>query len=709
MLNKKISKVLFFITLLIIFIGIVSATDFESINNTDTTQRITEKSADTTQTINEVNDNVISNNNQGLKKEINKKEDKTAVTNNEQTYTYIKLNNIKEVSYGDYAYISGYYYYGNDIPLTYTPMTININGQKYTAKTDNKGFFSYNHITDKVFKNTATVSYHGNSKFKAASATKTFNVKITNPIYTYITLNTIQEVNNGQYTTISGHYYYGKDLPLTQTTMKLIINDKTYSAKTDNKGYFTYNYKTNKDGSNTVKVSYPGNTNFKSATATKTFNVKSVGPQYTYIKLNNVEEVAYNGYTTISGHYYYGNNIPLTLTTMRLNINGKQTTTKTDDQGYFTYSYKTERVGKNTVTVSYPGNKNFKAATATKTFNVKITIPIYTYIKLNKINDVEFDGYTQISGYYYYGNDIPLTYTPITLNANGDKFTTKTDNNGYFSAYYAPDKVEKITLTASYPGNKNFKAATGTKTFNVIITSPINTYIYLYDIENVDYGDYTTIDGYYCYGNDVPLTQTTMTININGQKFYTKTDNDGYFRYDYKTNKAGTNTVTVSYPGNKNFQSSSYTKTFEVNDPYYTIEINTNLRSTFKKVGNSNFIAWYQTYTNEYNKGVTLIVLDPDANLDDPSEFLIMDATFYFKNNNNGNIISRSYDFGNGVRTEHDLISGYTPYKVVARYRETTSYEKYLQRNGYWFNPQTMEWYDPNSYTTTGTEYIFDT
>ena len=166
--------------------------------------------------------------------------------------------------------------------------------------------------------------------------------------------------------------------------MRLNINGQTYTTKTDNNGYFTYNYKTNKAGTNTITASYPGNTNFQSATNTKTFNVKSVGPQYTYITLNNIPQVAYDEYVTISGHYYYGNNIPLTYTPMAININGYKYTAKTDKQGYFSLGYWTEKIGTNRVTVSYHGNANFKAATATKTFNVKITSPIYTYIDMYK-------------------------------------------------------------------------------------------------------------------------------------------------------------------------------------------------------------------------------------------------------------------------------------------------------------------------------------
>ena len=709
----------------------------------------------------------------------------------EPQYTYVTLNNIQEVAYGGYTTISGYYYYGNSIPLTATTMRLNINGKQVTAKTDKQGYFTYSYKTERVGKNTVTVSYPGNTNFKSATATKTFNVKITSPIYTYISLNSIKEVTNGQTTTISGYYYYGNNIPLIQTTMRLNINGKTYTAKTNDKGYFTYTYKTTKDGSNTVTVSYPGNTNFKSATATKTFNVKSVGPQYTYIKLENIADVSYDERVYIRGYYYYGNDIPLTYTPMTINFNGEKYTVKTDSNGYFSYYDWAEKIGKNTVTVSYHGNSNFKAATATKTFNVKITSPIYTYVSLNDVKDVTQGEYTTISGHYYYGYGMPLTQTTMRININGQTYTAKTDNNGYFSysykttkdgsnsvtvsypgntnfqkaststtfnvkslgpqttyivldniddvsyydsmyisghyyygnnipltytsmkitingelydtvetdnkgyfsCYYLPEKVFKNTVTVSYQGNNNFKSASTTKTFNVKITSPISTYIYLYDVDDVDYGDYTTVSGFYYYGNYMPLAQTSLRITINGETYSVKTDNDGYFTYNYKTKKSGTNTVTVSYPGNTNFKSASSSDTFKVSEQTFTIELSTPNNSHSKKyVGHDLFEAWYQTYDGQWYAGVNILVTDTYADYGEPPNYMFTDATFYFKNSA-GNIISRTYDYGNGIWMSHDLISGYTPYKVVATYRKMTQQEKNYWNNGYQWDPSEDEWY----------------
>ena len=408
------------------------------------------------------------------KKDIVKSNDKnlkesnsTSSTSGKKT-TYIILDIIRDVELGNTTTISGRYYYDVLKPLTYTPMTLNINGEKYTVKTDKNGYFTYNYTTDTPGKNTVTVSYHGNDKFKAASATQTFNVKTNEPQYTYIILDIIRDVELGETTAISGHYYYGLLKPLTYTPMTLNINSEKYTVKTDKNGYFTYNYTTNKAGSNIVTVSYHGNQNFKAATATQTFNVKSTGPQYTYIKLNNIKEVECGNYTTISGYYYYGNDIPLTYTPMSININGEKFTAKTDNNGYFTYNYKTDTPGINMVTVSYHGNSKFKAASATKTFNVKSSEPQYTYIILNSIPEVTCGDYTTISGHYYYSLLKPLTYTPMSLKINGVTYTAKTDNNGYFTYNYKTNKAGSNNVTVSYHGNSNFKAASATKTFKVL-------------------------------------------------------------------------------------------------------------------------------------------------------------------------------------------------------------------------------------------------
>jgi len=877
MVNKNIKKLLLFITLCILLIGIVSATDVESNDTTDVTPTISEKTTDTVDTISEVKENVINDNNkEEIKKDTktepvkaaSQKQTKISIdyvpdisvdesvfvmgtftdaNNNPLRYTHLKLdvngdsyytetdddgfyigeyfattagtktitvswagntnyaassakrtfyvegqyptkivlNSIKDVNLGDTVTISGYYYYDQNKPLKQTTMTLNINGAKYYAKTDNNGYFTYNYKTTKTGTNTITAFYAGNIRFKEATSSKTFNVKSVGPQYTYITLNNIKEVKLGEYTTISGYYYYDQAKPLRQTTMTLNINGAKYYAKTNSNGYFTYNYKTTKTGTNTLTVSYPGNTNFKAATTTKTFNVKNIGPEYTYITLNSIKNVKVGETTTISGYYYYDQAKPLRQTTMTLNINGAKYYAKTNSNGYFTYNYKTIKAGTNNVTVSYPGNTNFKAASTTKTFNVAIvntstylygisskeygdTVYLEGYLKdanynalkgtgvfLN-INGKNYVARTDSYGYFYYNykvntvgyntvtatfngtknyakssdfssfyvspketylyvnnissatigesvsisgrytdNDYnPLKATTITININGNKYYAKTDNYGYYSLNYNPQKGGTNNVTVSYPGNERYSGASDNTTFYVY---KISTILSLNSISNIIIGDIAQISGRYTDENYNPLKSTAITININGNTYYARTDNYGYYSYNYKTNTLGTNYVEVSYPGNDKYYGDSDSTSFTVTKETYTVELYTypllnGFAQTQVQVGKDRFDTWYQTYEGQYDKGVHVEVIGYDENTDTYSapHVFIMDATFYFKDSN-GYIYSDGYsiDYGYQEYLGHKLVSGYTPYKVLVTYRKITSHEQYLLDNGYHYDRNT--------------------
>jgi len=686
MINKNIKILLLFITLCILLIGIVSATDVES-NTTEQTHTISEKITKTTDTVSEVKENVINDNKEYIKKDYYNEDVKTS----SPTATKISIDPVPNVSVDDSVLISGTFTDVNNNPLRYTHLKVDVNGEAYYSQTDNYGDYFGEYLATTPGTKTITVSWAGNTRYAATNTKRTFNVDGQYP--TRIVINNIKEVNQGETVTISGNYYYDQSKPLRLTTMIININGAKYYAKTNDNGYFSYSYKTNKAGTNTVTVSYPGNTRFKGATSTKTFNVKSTGPQYTYITLNNLKEVNMNEITTISGYYYYDQSKPLRQTAMTININGNKYYSRTNDNGYFSFNYKTNKAGTNTVTVSYPGNTRFKGATITKTFNVKSTGPQYTYINLNNINDVSYENYVIISGHYYYGNNNPLRYTGMKININGEIYYSKTDNNGYFSYSYQTEKIGKNTVTISYNGNSKFLGASTTKSFNVITTTPIETYITLLDIPHVKKGEYTTISGYYEYGIGYPLSQTTLTLNINGQKIYTKTNNEGYFNYKFKPTKLGRNTVTASYSGNDKFKGTSTTESFTVYNLELYVERYTRGDMTNYRVGNDYFRTWYQTFDAQNNKGVYVECYPIDIqDMGDPSNNLIMDTQFVFIDSD-GYTYTDSFEDGYGNAMYHYLVSGYTPYKVLVAYRKMTDHEKYLWINGYGYNPFTGKWY----------------
>ena len=69
-------------------------------------------------------------------------------------------------------------------------------------------------------------------------------------------------------------------------------------------------------------------------------------------------------------------------------------------------------------------------------------------------------------------------------------------------------------------------------------------------ITNVDYGTNVTITGYFKDSDEKAIKNSNVKIFINGQKYYAKTDNTGKYILSVKTNKVGTNNVTIGYSGN---------------------------------------------------------------------------------------------------------------------------------------------------------------
>jgi len=675
MISNNTKKLLLFITLLIFLIGIVSATD-ESKCPSTIDDTIAQQTTDSVNTASEIKEDVISNN---KKKIDDTNTEKNIKTSTNKIKTKVLIEPIPDVSVDELVLVFGTLTDINNKQLKDSEVRLNINGDNYYTDTDDYGDFFGEYFASTLGTKTVTVSYAGNNKYEPTSTKITFNVK--GQATTYLELNDIKEVNNGQTTTISGQYYYGNFNPLPNTTLKININGKTYTTKTDKQGHYTYNHKTNKDGTNTVTVLYPGNKNYKAASTSKTFNVKSTGPKNTYLTLNNIKDVAYGESITISGKYYYGNNISLPNTTLKININGKTYTTKTDKQGHYTYNHKTNKVGKNTITVTYPGNKNYKKATNTQTFNVKITSPIPTYITLNSVKEVNNGQTTTISGQYYYSNNIPLPNTTLKININGKTYTTKTDKQGHYTYNHKTNKDGTNIVTVSYSGNKNYKKASTSTSFNVKSVGPKNTYITLNYIDDTTLNDYVTISGYYYHSNNVPLPNTSLKLNINGKTYTTKTDKQGYYSYNYKVNKLGTNTVTVTYPGNKNYKKATTTTTFYVKKPVYTLELKTQSTKTYDLdivyLKGDPFVSFYETSNYaQYDRGVYVEI--DTRGLSQPPHYEIIKVTFYFQNNYDGSIYTKTIDDveWEGTFVQTNMINGYTPYKAIVYYSPLTDAER---------------------------------
>jgi len=665
---KNVKKIFLFITLLLLLIGIVNAS--ENITDTITTDSLSHDLTDTS------TDNSIT------KEKIIEKHDTNINTKSVQKQTIVSLNDINDVEYSKYTQINGYYRDQENKNLRYTTMIIDVDGKKYYAKTNNEGYFSYNYKTNKTGINTVTVYYPGNSNYAGANATKTFTV---NPKSTNVIIKSIYPTNikYGDSATINGEYVDNESNGLRYTTMIIDVNGKKYYTKTDVFGYFEYNF-IPKGGKNNVTVYYPGNTNYAGASTSKLITVT---PKETYITLDWNYPCYYASNTTISGNYKDDEDNNLRYTTMIIDVDGKKYYAKTDAYGHFKLNYKSSYKETNNITVYYPGNNNYKSAKETTTiyFDNKPTEIILNPIpKVNKGDTVNIRGkYIDMEG-----NPLKFTNMRITIPQKGwwqTKFTneqykylktyySRTDGEGNFNFSYTTTYEGTVEVRVEYPGTKYYDSAQNKVKF---IVSRENTNVFLYPINTN--ASTLEIEGTYEDSDNKPLRYTTMTININGTKYYAKTDQDGYFKINYKANKTGTYEVNVSYSGNTRYIGGSDAKIFTIEDTntYKTIELTMypDEKEIVKTIDNYPFIARYSDYWSQ--------VLVSYQNDEDNLPKIILTNGIFFLKDKKGNIISEPFDGGQTHHLYNYYNKNYTPYKVSVSYREMTKLELKYAEKGY--------------------------
>lgn len=414
--------------------------------------------------------------------------------------------------------------------------------------------------------------------------------------------------------------------------------------------------------------------------------------QNTIIKLNTITKTDYNNNMTLTGQIIGKNNEILNNKTLTITFNGQTTKINTDNKGNFKFINKTNLVGTNSITVKFDGDSNYLSTNNKTTFQVihKPTIIDFT------VNDVDYNDYAEIEGILEDVEYNPLIKTRIMLNINGEAYFTRTDENGQFNYLYQTKKSGKNSITAIFNGTEYYNYVSKTKTFNV---NKLESRIFLdYLSEAVSLGDIVSITGAVTDNAKDPIRNANVTIKINNNRYNVKTNNYGEYTFKYKTTQAGTNQVEVTANGNENYQTSTASDYFTVLQTH-TITLYPTINSNDERlIGRDMFTSWIQDVYGEFDQGVYVLVYDYYADeLEDPADNLLINATFYFKNSK-GNVISRTFTDGNGVRLSHELIPGYTLFKTVATYRRMTDYESSLWGYGYEYNPLSKEWiqvYDP--------------
>jgi hypothetical protein len=274
------------------------------------------------------------------------------------------INNVASVLVGQKVIISGKFSDVDGVALRNSRVSVNVNGNVFTVKTDDNGVYALNYTTTKVGVNNLTVSYGGNVRYSATSTRATFNVLSR---ATYITINKIATVAFTDNVTIRGVFKNSLGVGLRNSRVAVKVNGVSTLVKTDDDGCFIFSCRASVVGVNNVTISYGGSSNYDGTSNSTKFNVVRKKVKLTINKINSVS-VGKN--VIISGKFMDIDGVALRNSQVTINVNGVIYIVKTDDNGFYTYTYKTNIVGTNNITASYGGNLRYGSNSTKLTFVV---------------------------------------------------------------------------------------------------------------------------------------------------------------------------------------------------------------------------------------------------------------------------------------------------------------------------------------------------
>ena len=196
------------------------------------------------------------------------------------------------------------------------------------------------------------------------------------------------------------------------------------------------------------------------------------------------------------------------------------------------------------------------------------------YIADNIVNDNQTETRLTIPTYKQkqYKQKVPITgklkdkngklikNATIQIKVNNKTFNTRTNNEGIYKYLIKASIIGTNNITVTYKGNKDYQKTTNKTTFKV---SASKTKLTIPTYKQKQYKQKVTITGKLKDNYNNIIKNAKIKIKVNNKIYNTKTDNKGIYKTIITANKVGTSTVTVTYPGNKYYQTVTKKTTFK--------------------------------------------------------------------------------------------------------------------------------------------------
>ncbi|RBQ23047.1 hypothetical protein ALNOE001_11700 [Candidatus Methanobinarius endosymbioticus] len=197
----------------------------------------------------------------------------------------------------------------------------------------------------------------------------------------------------------------------------------------------------------------------------------------------------------------------------------------TNSDGKWSLTFTPNIDGSFYVTVFWNDNLTHLDFTNTTLFNVAKASTNSTIIFSNG----QLGQQNNINGIVLDSNGDPIANTPITVNVNGISYIVSTDGLGLWVLTYIPINEGLYNIAVIWGGNSIHNGFTNSSVFSVS-KIPANTTV---NAQDTNATQSVNINGVITDNNGDPLANAEITITINGEKFTTLTDSDGFWSLKY--------------------------------------------------------------------------------------------------------------------------------------------------------------------------------
>ncbi len=420
--------------------------------------------------------------------------------------TSLTVNDINIV-YGDLSNLIITLKDRNNAVLKGKDISVNLNGKDYSVKTgnDGKATLPIDLIPGKYV---AKIQFKEDSIYLGSSVSSNI---IVNKVATALTANDINIVYGDSANMVivlkdaKSNALIGKDILIN-------LNGKDYVVKTGNDGKATLPINL-LPGKYVAKIKFNEDNIYLASSVSSNIVVNKLATALTANDIN----IVYGDFANLSISLKDNNNVLLKGKDISVNLNGKDFTVKTGNDGKATLPIDL-LPGKYTAKIKFNEDSIYLGSSVSSNIVVN---KVSTSLTVNDIN-INYGDSTNLIISLKDRNNAVLKGKDISINLNGKDFTVKTSNDGKATL---PIDLLPGKYVAKIKFNEDNIYLPSSVSSNVVVNK-VSTALTAGDI-NITYGDSANLIITLKDGNANALSGKIIMININDKDYFTTTDNNG--------------------------------------------------------------------------------------------------------------------------------------------------------------------------------------